>query len=280
MKDILKRYYYLEVDELTEYNEGVIFYLNGDYYYFVKSIFDEKYLNNLYIFCKSNNVKCHELVFNKDNHLISEEFVLMKIVTFIENITINDVNYFATIDCNTYKDKYLRLDKVWEMKIDYLEVQLNEFSDNKLINNSFDYFVGIVENLILFFKKNVRDENFRLCLSHSGLNDLSSVDFYNPLKFSIDYWMKDLASYIRLSKDYEFLGRVLDKINNFSDKVYLFVRLIFPIEYFDEVTKVLVDKKDDKKLVDYVNDVNEYENYIEMIQEILGIHLFSWIKKE
>lgn len=280
MEEIIKKYYCFDVDDLQEYNEGFIFFLNGDYFYFVKCFLDEKYLKNLYLFCKRKNVKCHELVFNKDNNFLSDEFVLMKLNFFVEDITMNDVNYFRSIDCNEFKDKYISLDKIWEMKIDYLEIQLGELSDNKVINNSFDYYVGIVENLILFFRKNITRENFNLCLSHSCLSNLSSVDYYNPLKFSFDYWMKDFVNYIRLSKDYELLENVLEEINNFDDRIYLFVRLIFPYNYFEEVSNVIVEKKSDRKLIEVVNSIDDYDKYIGKIQKMFSIYLFSWIKKE
>lgn len=282
MKNILKKNYDITIDDYKNYKEGIIFFISDSYYYFSKCIFDEEYLDNLSFFCKNikiNQLNIHDFVYNKYGKILTEGYVLLKINVFIENINENDLKKFYLVDCNEYKDKYVAMNKVWEDKIDYLEKQLSEFSYNKLINNSFDYFVGIAEMLIIFYRKNINVDNINLCLSHNALNSLSTIDFYNPLYLSFDYWMKDLATYIRLSSDFKLLYEVIEKINDYGNKVYLFIRLVFPFEYFEEVSKILLEVKEDDELLKIINEIEKYEDYVMELQKIFGIYLFTWIKK-
>lgn len=282
MKEILKKNYDIEIDNYQQYQDGILFFLKDSYFYFVKCIFDEEYLNNINVFCNSLNkeIKVHNLVYNKFGKILTDGYVLMKINVFIDVITKEDLRKFLNINCQKYKNKYVSMNQIWEFKIDYLEEQLSELSDNKLINNSFDYFVGIAENLIKFYKENINIENIELCLSHNALNSLSTIDFYNPLKFSFDYYLKDVATYIKISSDYNFLYEILEKNLDYGNRVYLYVRLIFPFEYFEEVSKILLDVNNNYNLIKIINEIDKYENFIMNIQKIFGIYLFSWIKKE
>ncbi len=280
MKEILKKFYDLDVFEFKEYNDGYIFFLNDEYYHLVKCSYDEAYLINLFKYCSYNKIRSHDFVFNKDGKILSQGYVLLHINSFIDVIDYDDIKYFNLINCNDYESNYVSVDNLWESKIDYLEIQLSELSNNKIINNSFDYFVGISENLILFYRKNIKDKKYNLCLSHCNLVDINTISFYNPLNYCVDYWLKDIATYVRISKDYVFLEKILNQLTDYSDRIYLFVRLLFPVKYFNEVSNVILDNKDNFYLIDIVNHVKDYEKYIGIIQNIFSMNLFSWIKKE
>jgi len=283
MKEILKKYYDIEISE--DYKEGIIFFVDGYYYLFVKCHYDEEYINQLVIICSQlqlKNIQLHEFIYNKEGKLLSDSFVLFRIHVFIDStISFNDVLLFANVDCNAYKKNYIFMDKFWEDKIDYLEIQLTELSNNKLINNSFDYFVGIAEILIGYLKDNFDKESLNLCLSHRCFNSLSTIEFYNPLNISFDIYLKDIASYIRITKNRELLLDVIDKESrNLNYLKYFFVRMVFPFSYFREVSNVLIDGKNNEGLVKIVNNEYEYECYIYEMEKIFGIYIFSWIKKE
>ena len=282
MKKRLNKYYGIDINEFKEYNDGIIFFVGGDYYYFVKSLYDEEYINFLFNICNElKNIKLHSFVFNKENKLISDGYVLFKLNNLIDDITIQDIYSFINVDCSKYKNDYIFMDKFWEDKIDYLEIQLTELSNNKLINNSFDYFVGIAEILIGYLKDNSDKESLNLCLSHRCFNSLSTIEFYNPLNISFDIYLKDIASYIRITKNRELLLDVIDKESrNLNYLKYFFVRMVFPFSYFREVSNVLIDGKNNEELVKIVNNEYEYECYIYEMEKIFGIYIFSWIKKE
>ena len=280
MKKILKDNYNIDICEYKEYGDGILFFYNSSYFYFCKCYFDEEYLINLNYFClKLNSNRFHYFIYNKNGALLSDNYVLMKINVFIEDISEEDICFFQKYDFSFFKNKYLSFDKMWEYRIDYLERQLSEISLNTLINNSFDYFIGISEILIKFYRENVNNEELKLSLSHNRLNTLSTIDYYNPLNLSLDCNLKDWARYFKGVCNEHEINDILKKVN-IAEKCYLFVRLVFPFEYFNEVSDVLLDGKSEDKIIDIISEIDKYEEYIWKIEEMFGIYLFSWIKKE
>lgn len=280
MNDLLKKYYNIEIDNFKYYNEGMLFSINGYNYYFVKCYYDEKYLNYLKsIVDNYETIKLHRFVVNKDGSLLSDGYVLLEMRTLIDDITLNDIKLFSSVGCNESLNYYVSMDKFWEEKIDYLELQLSELSANKLINNSFDYYLGISEILISYLKKINIENNIRLSLSHRSMRSLSTIDYYNPLNICFDHYLKDIAGYIRLFNNMDLIYNLVEKIKDVTDYQYLFVRLVFPFNYFYELSSVLIDGNDEIALADIINHIKEYENYLLWCEELFGIYLFSWIKK-
>lgn len=283
MIEILKKYYVIEIKDYTKYNEGIIFCVDGIYYWFLESKNDEQFINELFLICediKKCKIPIHDFVFNKDGKLLSDKYVLFKINTLICEIDYKDVKSFINCKIDKYKEHYISMNSFWEEKIDYLELQLSELSANKLINNSFDYYVGISEILTSFYRKNVFIDDKDIVLVHRCLNSLNTLDFYNPLNICFDYSYKDIASYIRLINDWNLLDEVLSNINDYSDKCYFFIRMCFPFQYFNEISDILLNNKDNSNLVDILNNNGLYEEYLYKIEKMFGIYLFSWIKKE
>lgn len=280
MIDILKKFYEIEIDQFEEVNEGILFCIDGIYYYFIKTIFDEDYLKKTYDICffiRSKNIRIHDFVLNNKGSLLSDGFVLFKINTFVENVRIEDVSLFNII-INEYKDEYVSFEKFWEDKIDYLELQLSELSTSKLVNNSFDYFVGISELLLSFYKDNyLYDGN--VYLVHKSFKSLSTLDFYNPLNITLGCRYKDVVSYIKMTSNFELLYNLLAKIST-NEKVYLFCRMCFPFKYFDIVNDIVLNDKSEEVLIDIVENVSFYEKFLLEMEKVFGIYLFHWIKKE
>lgn len=283
MIDILNKFYDIKVEKYKKYNEGIIFFVSDSYYYFTKCYYDDEFLKLLFNICnklRSKGIKLHDFVYNKNNELISEGYILFKVNVLILDVTLKDIEQFNMLDCNQYKKDYVYMDKFWEDKIDYLEMQLSELSFNKLINNSFDYYVGIAEILISYLKKNYIKGSVDLRLSHKSFSSLNSLEFYNPLNISFDHYLKDIAAFIRLTNDYDLLNDVIDKYVNKYDYSYFFVRMTFPFIYFYEMSNVLIDGKSDIDLINIVNNIDNYEIFLGKMEELFGINIFSWIKKE
>ncbi len=281
MIDILKEYYGIEIKEYKEYNDGILFFVNDTNYYLIKTFFDKTYVDKCYEFylvLKARKIKIHDFVFNKNHVLLSDEYVLLKLNDFIEQVTFNDVYLFSNIVVNEYKD-YIDMLSFWYKKIDYLEKQVTELSKNRLVNYSFDYFVGISEQLLLYYKNNYIKQSDNIYLAHRALNSLDSIDFYNPLNIIGGDKYKDVISYIRLKSDWDLFLELLDKVNS-NDKIYIFVRMCFPFRYFDLVSDIVLEGKSDEELAILLSKINEYEDYLREVEKVSGIHLFSWIKKE
>ena len=280
MKEILEEYYNINITEYIEDKNSLLFQVNGINYYLVKTFYDESYINELIRLCEEvrrQKVLLHDFIKNKYNGYLSNGYVLFKINILIDEIDLKDIESFNNIDCNKYLKEYIKMEDFWQNKIDYFEIQVSELSNNQLINHSFDYYIGIVEIIILFLKKNPYPID--LCLSHKTLDSLKTIDFYNPLNITFDLKLKDMASYIRMTNNYELLGELLDNIN-YQDKTYLFTRMVFPFRYFNIISDMVIDKEEEQELIKILNRVNEYERYVSKIQRMFGIYLFSWIKKE
>lgn len=281
--NILKEFYGIAIKDYKPYKEGILFFASGNYYLFTKCYYDEAYIANLYLVCnelRKEKVQLHDFVYNKEKKLISKDYVLLKVNEFIEEITFDDVLFFNSIDCNKFKDHYTFMDKFWEEKIDYLEMQLSELSNNKLLNNSFDYYVGIAEILIDYLRRNYQGGSFDLRLSHKCLNCLDSLEYYNPLNISFDLKYKDIAAYLRKKGDMELILEMIEKATRSDEYRYFFVRMVFPFRYFYELEEILVDGKDNHELINVVNHVDNYEKYLLNIERLFGIFIFDWIKEE
>lgn len=278
MKDILKEYYGLVLEYSRNYNDGIIFFVNGDYYYLCKCNLDSieiKKSYELYLVLKRRNIVLHDFIYNNKGELLSNGYVLLKLNYIIDDIDKNDLKRLdVEIDYDLNDDFY----NLWINKIDYIEMQLIDMSQNNVINYSFDYFVGIAEMLLSYYKDNVYDSRERFIV-HRVFYNLSTVDFYSPLNIVLGDRYKDIASYIRLTDNWDLLYNLLNYIS-FKDKTSLFVRLAFPFYYFNLVNSSLVDGIDEEKILNIVRDIDKYEEYLWKLEKIFGVNLFYFIKKD
>lgn len=280
MIEILKKYYDLEIKEYKQYKNGIVFFINGYNYYFVKSFLDIDLVNESYENCKwlkKNNIKVHDFIFNKNNELLSEKFVLFRINVFIEDITFEELNIFSRVKVNNYSN-YVSMNDFWFKKIDYIEKQIIELSSNKLVNYSYDYFIGLGEMLLLYLKDNYIINN-DFCFVHRTLDDLSSLEFYNPLNIMVGDKYKDFVAYIRLMDEWDLFLNLVDSVN-YNDKVYIFVRMCFPFKYFELISKIVLDNENDSELALLLGEIDKYEEYLNKVEKMCGITLFLWLKKE
>lgn len=283
MKEILEKYYLIKIDDYKVHDDGIVFNVAGINYLLINTIYDENYLNMLVDLQNQLKTKkniLHDFVLNKDGHLISEGCVLLKINCLLDEISLEDIKGFAILANESMKKEYITMEIFWEKKIDYLEVQLSELSNNILINNSFDYYVGIAEILISFLKKQNDGKDVNLVLSHKVFKSKDTIDFYNPLYVTCDLHLRDLAYYIKANNDWELLYNILDnyKFTNY-EYAYFFVRLVFPYDYFSSLEEILVDKKTEDKLLKIINNNKDYEKYLLQMQKIFGIWIFSWLRE-
>lgn len=286
MIDKVKEFYVIDINEKIEHDEGIIFFLDGEKFYFVKHDFDNNYLlelNDLVLQLKRKNIYLHDFIFNKYGNIDSDGYCLMKLNCFDDVVTEYELKKFYSnyeLSEEVYKN-FVAIDKLWYKKIDYIEYQLSELSDNSVVNYSCDYYIGISEMLLQFLSNFLIEKPDRyLGLCHRRLKDFKTIEFYNPLNVVFDVYVRDLALYVKSSKDYEYLESYL-KQGNISIYLYyyLFVRLLLPSEYFNLLEEVLVDKKDNYQLIELINSVGEYEEFILNICSIFKINLFYWIKK-
>ena len=193
----------------------------------------------------------HSFVNSINYRIFEDGYVLFKINTFITEIDYNDVLSFMIVN---NMEKHSDMIDYWHNKLDYLENEINNKDITSIID--FDYYLGISETLLSFLSKQiVLSEDIYLC--HRVFYSLSSLSFYNPLNITFDYYYRDIASYIYITKNYDLLNKILSKrIDNYL-YCYFFVRLCFPFYYF------------------YCNEDNGYDEYIDNIQDIFHIYLIK-----
>ena len=277
MEEILEKYYGLKNCNTINYDNGYVFFVDGKKYYLVKTNYDENMIEELekmIYFLHKKNILIHSFIKNNANRYISNGYILMIINVFGNEITMYDIGRFSdiTYDNGYYKD----MNSFWYEKLDYLNKQRNDLSDNDLINNSFDYYLGVSELLLKNLGNNLGKT--MITLSHKCLTNLSVIDFYNPFNIIYDVWLKDIGYYIKITNNYGLLDKYLDKLNRYELN-YLFTRLCFPFEYFCEVSDILIDKAEEKGLLSLVTNVDKYERHLFNMENIFGIRLFEWIKK-
>ena len=151
MKDILKKYYNIDNVDYKCYDEGIVFSIDGVYYYLFKSIYDEKttdFIVNKYI----NISFLHQPIKNIYNKYISNGYCLLKMNVMIYDIDEKDIELFDKVNIELLQ-KYVSMNDIWESRIDYIERQVNEISNDSIINYSYSYYIGIAEILLKLLKQ-------------------------------------------------------------------------------------------------------------------------------
>lgn len=285
MKELLKEKYKIEIDDYYEYKGGIIFFLDGVRYYFVKHNYDDEFFNVLIEMIqelKTKQVYLHEFILDKLGRVNADGYCLMKIIIFGDEITEKEMQRFYAIrnfNEEFYK-QYVSLIELWYKKLDYLEYQVSELSNRLIINNSFDFYLGITEE-VLQYLNNFSDVSMKqyLSLAHRSLSSFNVIDFYNPLNIIIDIYTRDLGLYVKNNQDYDYLYQFMQNASHDYAYYYLYARLILPSDYFKILEDILLDNQQEKELSNYINKYLEYEEYIKCIDEMFGFSLFSWIKK-
>ncbi len=285
MKELLKEKYKIEIDDYYEYKDGIIFFLDGVRYYFVKHNYDDEFFNILIEMIqelKTKQVYLHEFILDKLGRVNADGYCLMKIIIFGDEITEKEMQRFYAIrnfNEEFYK-QYVSLIELWYKKLDYLEYQVSELSNRLIINNSFDFYLGITEE-VLQYLNNFSDVSMKqyLSLAHRSLSSFNVIDFYNPLNIIIDIYTRDLGLYVKNNQDYDYLYQFMQNASHDYAYYYLYARLILPSDYFKILEDILLDNQQEKELSNYINKYLEYEEYIKCIDEMFGFSLFSWIKK-
>jgi len=297
MNNILDYYYNLKKIDIININNNYLIMDNNDYSFLLYEVDKDVNLNNtIKLLGSLNNSNYSDLILNINRSYITKidekYYVLIKLKGIInEVITLKDmVNNNIKYRINNYS---LDLSKLWSRKIDYLEYQVSELGNeyNEILD-SFSFFIGLSENAISFLNvNNINYNNTHKTISHLRVkNNELFLDYYNPLNILIDYDIRDYAEYIKskllitdnIDNDINY---ILNNANLSIDDIKLFyARLMFPTLYFDKVEEILIDKKDEKELEVYIENIQIYINmlkdvYLEITKKGISIDIPDWIIK-
>ena len=182
-------------------------------------------------------------------------------------------------------------DVLWGKKIDVFESEMADLNiDYPLIQESFDYYVGLAENAISYYVDIKETENMndtKVSLGHKRLNKyvLSGL-INNAINFTFDYEIRDTALYIETkffdgTLDLEEVVETLKKFNRVNLRL-LFSRLLYPVYYFDQVKLILEEEVDEKTLMKFISKSRDYEillfDVFNMINKKYNIPKVEWLE--
>lgn len=293
MKEFIKYYYLINVTNNYNFKETSYFSDENENYFMLYQLEEEniKDLNNIIDILNTTKIQYHLIVLNKDNTFISDfnnkKMILLKLRCLPDCIVPFDFdNLFLKKGTNNWGE-------LWQERINYYEIQLNEIVNNVAFKNYIQYYLGIAEVAIYNYFKikkhfSSRDEQFSLCHKKVGSPNYA-IDYLNPFNFQIDYYIRDLAEYIKSaffndSLDETLVFNIISK-NNFNDMManMLLIRLMYPnyiFEYFDDY---VLTKSIDTKIYEITKKSKKYEfllrNLINKISLKNNIIIDIWITK-
>lgn len=305
MENNIKYFYKMEPIKLLANNNGYEFIYNNEKYYLVIYNRNDKIdeIINLSLFLEKQNVLINEIYVNKDNNYLSiieniAYYLYKPLVNESVKIKLSEISYFSLIPIN-YKNYNLRAswNELWEKKIDYLESQINEMGKKfPILVESFNYFVGMIENAICYIKNTLLEEKPTIfdtpVLSHRIISNRMLIrEFYDPVNVIIDHKARDVSEYIKKSyingnnNIYNELNEYF-KIHRFSTYgIRLLIgRLLYPSYYLELYDQVMTGGSEREILI-LINKVNEYECFLKTIfiyfKQKYSIPDIEWlIKKE
>lgn len=299
MKNAIVYYYNLTPSDIHQRGREFTFRIDeANYMLFLveRNEQDIKMLYNLLFLLYQYGIYYHQIIPNKDNQLITfingNVYVLLRVYINDERkVTVNDLKLLNGVilsdDLPVKKNNWYDL---WTKKIDYFEYQVNQLGRKfPIVRESFSYFVGLGENAISLVRNVTAVQNY---VSHLrvSVND-SLVQFYNPLNLIIDNKVRDACEYFK-SYFFEFditPDELILYIINYIETNYLTVdecvlflgRMIYPTYYFDIYEQVVENKMPEKKLLNVINKVDQYESLLKKLyryfKSIMTLPEVEWL---
>ena len=280
IKNLIKYYYNLTVSETRKIDNYYIFYVNDIEYEFLPCYENINNIYNNYLCALRSNRYVHEIVFNKNNVIITfynqVPYILLK-----KNNNSNSIISFKNIihyDCRVNVEFALNWKKLWKEKIDYYEYQINQLGGKySIVKECFNYYLGLSE-LAISIINYVDYKEIKPYLSHKRINiyDTESI-FCNPLNLLIDTRVRDIAEYIKINiinnkiSNEESLNEINSMNLNRSESLLLLSRLIYPTQFFDMYDKIIQGKLGEVKLNTLIQKNVYYETFLRDVYKNLNL---------
>lgn len=279
MKETIKFYYDTYIKELYEINNGYYFYLNNYKYYFIEFNRDIREIDILFKLSNelyNKNILVDTFILNKDNKVLTniqnKNYVLLR-VNSIENDKYNLKDIIKFNNLYTSNAKIEPWSTLWINKIDAFEEKISELNnDYPIIQSSFDYYIGLAENAISYVNDTfIEENNFKINLNHKRIKDAYQGYVNNPLTFTFDYRVRDIAEYIKYNYfnntiNYDEIEEVILYSDLNKGELRLLVgRLLYPSYYLDTIKDIFIYEKNEEELNKYINKINDYELFLQDI---------------
>lgn len=290
MKNMFLYYYHIYPDTLYIKDDNYFLkYKNNNYMFalFNRPESDALALYNLNSKILKRDVLVHKIIMNSNGNVLSyidnKPYVLLEI--FINSnslVTLPDIcninNKTINIECDKQITRY-NWDKLWEMKNDYFELQINEIG-SKFPNLSkyINYYLGLAENAISYVKNAIKIKgDVYYSVSHRRIDYNSNLlMLYNPLDYVYDYRIRDACEYIKNAffngKDALDLVDVFFKNNflTYKEAVLFYGRLLYPSYFFDLQDEIVNKNLDEKALEKIICKSKEYEFFLKKVHEYIS----------
>ena len=298
MKETINYYYNVYPKKIVEINNGCYFYFNDFKYYFVetsKSIEEIEFLVKVSNLLYKRNIFVDTFIMSKNKTfyvVLNEKIYILLRVNALENdkYSLNNLIYFNNL-LLLKNNNVVPYDTLWGKKIDMFESEMADLNiDYPIIQESFDYYVGLAENALSYYVDIKETENMndaKVSLGHKRLNKyvLSGL-INNPINFTFDYEIRDTALYIETKffdgvLDFEEVVDALKKFNRLDLRL-LFSRLLYPMYYFDQVKLILEEDVDEKTLIKFIRKSRAYEmlllDVFNVINKKYNIPKVEWLE--
>lgn len=268
MKNIIKFYYNLVINNFKKINDTYTFDVDGITYSFEPAVDDPNKVYEIYLLIKNIGLDYEQIVTNKDNSFItyfnSMPYILLKkMINGTKSIDFNDIIRYSV---PLYKNVKIGWKELWERKIDYYEYQISQFGIKyQLVSNSFSYYIGLCECAIELLNYLSKDDIVGY-LSHKRIVYKENYDsFLNPTSITIDSRVRDIAEFFKCNyisdsiTDDEFI-RNIDGLNlSYNEAILLLARLLYPSYYFDTYDKIIQNQITEDKINVYIEKNASFE---------------------
>ena len=301
MKNALNYFYNLNSFDIHQVDGIYKFNINDNLYCFLeytRDIREIKEIYNLSLELLHKGVYCHQIIPNKNGEFITyvnqKPYVLLQVyIDMDKKISLEDIEFFSNSTSLFEYNEILKRNNwnvLWESKIDYFEYQMSQLGKKyHLIRDSFNYYIGLVENGISLFNSIKIDYKY-YSVQHRRIkyND-TLFDLYNPLNFVIDLKIRDISEYFK--EQFIYYDNVFNDIkeylirNNLStyECLMFFIRMLYPSFYFDLYEEIIEDRKQEKNLLNVIDKTNNYQLLLKNIYLFLNNYIpvpeIEWLKK-
>ncbi len=289
MKNVLRYYYNLSVDELNEFAEYAIIRQEDDLFIFKKFMGDEEELKIITEELIKNNIPIHQIIINTLGNILTDYNAQKYILMHLNDIKTDiDLNFFQIYVPETNID----VAKLWSNKIDYCSRQVYELGLGKeLLVNTFNYYVGMAENAVSIYNRAMKsNENLIYAITHRRINYPNyAINYFDVTNMTIDLRIRDITEYVKTRFYQDTINPIIvydyalkNNLNN-KEVNLLYARLLFPTYYFDLFEDIILDKKDEDELLKYIDKHEEYEKFLAqtfiLLRKNYALYEIDWIKK-
>lgn len=267
MKNILYTFYNILISDINKDKNNYYFYKDNKLYIFYLVENDTDMLKKVYNYLRQSNIESYEIILNKDDSIVTfvdnKKYSLLLVKGILKyEYKFDDFKYYSI------NDSAYDWGKLWGNRLDYYNIQIRELGYKyQTILNTYGFYEGLAENAILYYNLSISKFNDRSIVGvvHNRMKyPCYSFDYLNPLNFVIDYYIRDVAEYIKsysMSDNFDIKNVILILKRLQTNKLMfnlMYSRLLYPTFYFDIFDNIILDNGNDNEVVPIINKVNNY----------------------